>query len=151
MQQIPLERADELLRRSALQTDAVVDPRIVHQRIDSPVCLRNAIHRFPAALRRTQIDHQKISSPCAAVAAPQFIRKIFAGFLVAIKNDWNRPFLHAGSRNCGAYPLSASRNHDNLPAELQIHETIPLSPRIKSHRGLLAVSDASAESIHQLN
>jgi hypothetical protein len=116
-----------------LKPNAVIDPRIIYERIDSPMRLRDAIDRFPATSCRTQIDPEKIRFPSATVGATQFASDLLSGFLVTIQNNRNRPFLRASSRDRGANSLGASRNHDNLPAELQIHETLPLSTRqIKS-------------------
>ena len=108
-----------------LKSDAVVDPRIIHERIDSPMRFRDAIDRFPATFCRTQIDPEKLRFQSATVGITQFASNLLAGFLVTIQNNRHRPFLRASSRDRGANSLRASRNHDNLPASCRSTKRFP--------------------------
>src|SRR6266702_2383876 len=103
-----------------LQTDFVVYPRVVHERIKAAKFLTCRIERILAVCRGRQIrdDH---------VACGYLGMKVLAGFSVTVHNDRNCSLRNGGSHDCGANAFGSASDEHDLICKLQVHSSLTIS------------------------
>src|SRR5216684_3802745 len=131
MQQIALERRDELFRSAFFQSDAIIYTGVVHQRIDSTKFLQGLLDGAGTGPRSRKFRDGYVAD---APALSQVRMQFFCRLLIAVHDYRNRAFfgnrLYYGSANA----FGASRNEYDFVLQLQVHETSTLRPRMRGPR-----------------
>src|ERR1700751_876837 len=117
VQQVSLERGDKLIGIPGLQTNFVVDPRVVYQCIQPSMQSGGLSHRISTVLRIRQLEGEKYrSSSLRRQLGLQLLSRSF----VPVHNDRDGAFLSTGFRDSRTDTLRAARYDHNFITALQI-------------------------------
>ena len=100
------------------EADFIIDPRVIHERIDVVESRNGLLHNLPAVRSGRQIYGKE--TDLQALSA-ELIPQLLTRRRVPVYSDCDRTFLGAGFGDGRADAFCAARHQHNFIFELQIH------------------------------